>query len=111
MSIRTTISINGVTFSITSDESSEEQLHKAEAEANARIKKALTDTPSFDSYQALAFAMFKLAGEFEDLKYRHKAMQDRVNQIPGIDTIGTAAPKRSYNAQKKTVAASTEVKK
>ena len=100
MSIKTTITVNGVTFSIVSDEASEEQLQKAAAEVNDRITQVKKEMPTFDAYQAMAFAMFRLAGEYEDLKYKHKVMQDRLNQIPVMESL-TSTPKRSYNAQKK----------
>ncbi|MBQ9950094.1 MAG: cell division protein ZapA [Clostridia bacterium] len=105
MSTKTRIYINGVEFDISSDDISEEKIQSVAVDANARIQQVMSDSPSLDSYNAMAFALFRLAGEYADLKYRYERMEDTVKQLPG--GAGVSSPKRSYNAQKKVPTATT----
>ena len=99
MSTKTKIYINGMEFDISSDDLSSERIHSVEVDANSRIAQVMQDAPMLDSTSALAFALFKLAGEYADLKYKYERLEESVKALSGA---GAPAPKRSYTPARKT---------
>lgn len=98
MSTKTKIYINGIEFEISSDDISEERIQSVAVDANARIAQVMRDVPMLDGASAIAFALFRLAGEYADLKYKYERLEESVKALSGT---GAPAPKRSYTPQKK----------
>lgn len=93
MSTRTEIYIANMPITIVAEDVSEEKIIAAAEEANALIK-AEHDSAQFDEMKAVCIALFKLVGEYQDLKSRYDALDKTVDKLSGTKTKRTYTPAR-----------------